>query len=305
MIVCPFCDSKEVRKKGVRREKQRYMCNSCGQYWQNNILGGHLSKIKNQYSEAELKVLAHGGAMAKYKGSAPITYCGDIYKLLVFSDPHWGSQWVEDAWYDAAIVEGKRQGVNLALVAGDITEGMSGRDGHIYELRAIGYKAQRDLAVSKLRQLEIPVKCISGNHDLWYMAKGNMGGDIVEDICSRVPGAEYLGPHEADISINGIIIRLFHGEDASSYALSYRVQKIVESFSGGEKPEILITGHDHKAGYFFVRNVHTILSGCLQKQTPWMRRKKISAMPGFWVISISVLDEEVKWIEPRFYPFYE
>ena len=137
----------------------------------------------------------------------------------------------------------------------------------------------------------------------WYAAKANMGALIVKDICESI-GAEYLGEHEAVININGVKIMLWHGEDGSSYALSYRIQKIIESLSGGEKPNILITGHDHKQGYFFTRNIHAVLGGCLQKQTPWMRRKKLAAHEGFWIIEARINDSEVKRFKPEWIPFY-
>jgi predicted phosphodiesterase len=339
---CAICGSERTKKCGLQRGHQRYKCKECGRKFQgleyrpedvafNKYLGriaynpkhdtpdvafepksttlcdnaDLLLQIDKRYSPEELRAIAAGHGTLKPRSSKPIEFDGERIKVLVITDTHWGSQYVNDAWYDAAIAEGKREHVSELWHAGDVTEGMSGRDGHIYELKAAGYKAQRDLAVRRLLLAEMPIKAISGNHDLWYMSKANMGGDIVEDICSRVPEAEYLGPQEADILVNGIRVRLFHGEDASSYAISYRPQKIVESFSGGEKPAVLICGHDHKAlSGLFIRNIHTMLAGCLQAQTPWMRRKKIAAMPGFHILEMCIANREIKWFNPRFYPFY-
>jgi predicted phosphodiesterase len=312
---CPLCGSERTKKCGLQRGHQRYKCKECGRKFQGDAEfqpkrldlpdnADILLQIDKRYSAEELRAIAAGQGTIKTRKAKPIDFSGDIFKVLCITDTHWGSQYVEDAWYDAAIAEAHREGVSELWHAGDVVEGMSGRDGHIYELKAVGYRAQRDLAVSKLRRAELPIKAIAGNHDLWYLSKGDMGADIVEDICSRVPGAEYLGPQEADIPINGITVRLFHGEDAAAYALSWRLQKLIESFTGGEKPNALITGHDHKSMYLFDRNVHAIACGCLQRQTPWMRRKKMKAMPGFWIITFCIRDAEIKYIDPRFYPYY-
>ena len=304
-MVCPICKSAHVKKNGEKRGRQTWRCRDCGRQFADSD-SALIERLKSRYGEDELEAIANGrGTIHPPKVSKPVTFAGDIFKALVITDTHEGSQWVRDEWLDAAIDEAKREKVDEVWHAGDVTEGMSGRDGHIYELKAIGYQAQRDRAVERFKRFDRPLKAIAGNHDLWFMSKGDMGADIVKDICSRIDGAEYLGPQEGDIDVKGVKVKLFHGEDGSSYALSYRPQKIVESLSGGEKPAVLITGHDHKAGYFFIRNVHVIMGGCLQSQTPFMRRKKISAMPGFYILTMCIADKEIKWIDPRFYPFYK
>ncbi len=85
---------------------------------------------------------------------------------------------------------------------------------------------------------------------------------------------------------------------------SYRIQKIVEAFSGGTKPKILFCGHTHKQGYFFMRNVHAFSGGCIQLQTPFLRGKRIPVHPGFWIIDIWFKRRTIKRICPTWYPFY-
>jgi predicted phosphodiesterase len=183
-------------------------------------------------------------------------------------------------------------------------EGMMGRPGDIYELSHVGYKAQRDEAVRIFSQWKLPLYIPSGNHDGSFNTKLGAGMDIVEDVCSRLEGANYLGINDGDLILNGVTIKLWHGGDGSSYSLGYRDQKLIESFTGGEKPNILITGHIHKAYYFFYRNIHTIGAGSMQKQSGWMRAKKLQAHTGFWVVKACLAKGEVKWISPRWYPYY-
>lgn len=263
-----------------------------------------IKKLTEKYSPGELKSLADD-KFSPTHGVTEYSFCGDVLKFAVLSDMHIGSQYTNDERVMYALDECIEQDVKLVLFSGDVTEGMSGRDGHIYELQHIGFHEQRKAVIDLLSPYKefFDFKMISGNHDLWYASKSNMGALIVKDICEAL-GAEYLGEHEAIININGIRIMLWHGEDGASYALSYRVQKIIESLSGGEKPNILITGHDHKQGYFFTRNIHTIMGGCLQKQTPWMRRKRLAAHEGFWIIEATISESEVKKLKSEWIPFY-
>jgi predicted phosphodiesterase len=83
-------------------------------------------------------------------------------------------------------------------------------------------------------------------------------------------------------------LRVLHPGGGSSYAISYTSQKIVESYTGAEKPDILFDGHYHKAGYNYIRGVHVVQTGCTQDQTPFMRKKRLAAHLGGWIIEFTV-----------------
>ena len=58
--------------------------------------------------------------------------------------------------------------------------------------------------------------------------------------------------------------------------------------------------------YNLVRNVHVIQAGCTQDQTPFMRKKRLSAHLGGWIIEFSVGDRgEVTRFRSEFIPFYD
>lgn len=260
-----------------------------------------LEQIAKLYSETELKQLA--GSTLKPSKISNIDISGEVVKIGIMSDTHIGSVFFSENWFDTALNEFHRQKVDLILHAGDVTEGMSNRPDQIYTLDKIGYAAQRDYAIELFKRSTIPIKAIDGNHDRWFIK--NSGALIVKDIDDYVSNFEFLGHDEADIFINDVQIRLWHGEDGSSYAHSYRPQKIVESFYGGEKPQVLILGHSHKAIWQFDRNIQTISAGCLSKQSKWMRGKRISAHTGFYIVEMVINDGEIKRFTPSFYPFYK
>jgi len=264
-----------------------------------------LQEIGARYSPEEIRIIAQGmrpGGHGRRKITAD-WFTGDSMTFGVISDTHIGSRYFREDWFDGAIEMFARRNVDFVVHSGDVTEGLSNRPGHVYELSHIGYAQQKEEAIRQIGKIECPCYIVDGNHDRWFMKSA--GAQIVDDICKDTPNARFIGTDEGVIDIGGISILLWHGEDGAAYALSYRVQKIVESLSGGQKPNILVTGHDHKQGYFFTRNVQVVMAGCLQEQTPWMRSKRLAAHPGFWIVEVGINNGSIVEFVPHFFPFYE
>jgi len=265
-----------------------------------------IKKIIERYTEKELAAIAEGGRVIPGQDPIPVVdFSGQRIRFGGITDTHLGSIYTQPDHLFQAIKEFKKEGCDFIVHSGDVTEGMSRRQGHVYELSHIGYDAQRDHSVECLNQWDKKIYMISGNHDFWYMQNSDTGANIVSDIADKLKNAEYLGHDEGNISLKGrATLRLFHGTDGSSYAISYRLQKLVESLTGGDKPSILFTGHVHKQGNFFIRHIHCFGGGCIQTQTKWMRGKRIEAHTGFWVIDAYVADRGISKITSTFYPFY-
>jgi hypothetical protein len=151
------------------------------------------------------------------------------------------------------------------------------------------------------------------DHEGWY--NQNSGLDIgkhTQRIALEQGRTDlvYLGYMEADIVIpapNGkTTIRVLHPGGGSSYAISYTMQKIVESYQGGEKPDVLLAGHYHKADYLFCRGVHCVQTGCTQDQTPFMRKKKLAAHLGGWIIEMAMdTNGAITRFKQEYIPFYD
>ena len=96
--------------------------------------------------------------------------------------------------------------------------------------------------------------------------------------------------------------------EAEVYRLEASVQEIgkdlLVAIWGGEKPHILLTGHTHKQGYFFERNIHVVSGGALSVQSNWMRRTRKANHTGFWIIKAWIGKNTVKKFQPTWYPFY-
>tara|TARA_R100000664_G_scaffold8968_1_gene14777 strand:- start:5390 stop:6391 length:1002 start_codon:yes stop_codon:yes gene_type:complete len=263
-----------------------------------------LQEISETYSSVELQAIAKGARILPGKDKIPIIdFNGERTRIGVLGDIHFGSIHCDIDYLYKAYKEFEKEKVDFVCQVGDVCEGMSNRPGHIYELSHLGYTQQKNLAIDVLSKCPSPIYLIDGNHDRWFI-KSN-GAYIVPDICEAIDHATFLGHDEGDISLgNACTIKLWHGEDGSSYAVSYRIQKVVESLTGGEKPNIMLFGHVHKSMYLYDRHIHCFSAGAIQKQTKWMRSKKLSSHTGFWIIDIYANDNGVSKATGTWYPFY-
>jgi len=264
-----------------------------------------LSKIASTYSDAELKAIANGGRIVPGMTKVPvISFEGEHIRIGVITDTHIGNKCFSEQRLFQAFEEFQKEKVDFIAHAGDVTEGMSNRPGHVYELDQIGYAKQKEYAIRLFSQWQdTEIYALSGNHDSWF-EKSN-GALIVQDIATSLNNFTYLGYGEGDISLKGkATLKLWHGEDGNSYALSYRLQKIAESLSGGEKPQAMICGHTHKYVKIFERNIHIVSAGSIESQTPWMRGKRIAAHVGFVIIDVWVNDAGICKFSDTWYPFY-
>lgn len=263
-----------------------------------------LKKIQERYSDKELKAIAEGGRIVPGYAKVPvIDFDGQRIRFGAFGDTHFGSKDSKIEHFELVIKEFKKERCDFAVHTGDVTEGMNNRPGHVFELSHLGYAEQKKYAIELLSLWEKPLYMIDGNHDRWFI--NSNGAIIVKDIADSLKKAEFLGHDEGDITLKGkTVLKLWHGEDGNSYATSYRIQKIIESFTGGQKPGMLIVGHTHKQIYMFERHIQAFSAGCIQMQTRWMRGKRIQAHPGFWIIDVWVNDSGISKVRSTWYPFY-
>lgn len=262
-------------------------------------------QIRARFSEDEIKQLLDGKGLARWHTDYPEIHLeGKHHRLLVMSDTHIGSIYSPEEWHDIVSDYANTNDIEAVLHIGDLVEGVKiGRFGtQIYELSEIGYMKQKAKAVELMSKYRKPVYIISGNHDFFF--QDYVGANIVQEVAKELPNMTYIGHDTADIEIGGTIIRLFHGGDGASYALSYRLQKLVEAISGGHKPNILLAGHTHKFCYIFERNIHAISCPCMQMQTSWMRGKKLAAHTGFLELDFDVERGNICNLAVKFFPFY-
>lgn len=269
--------------------------------------------------DALLKDMAQKGYNVKQdvlsrEGGGPRTtvehFYGDEVRFGIVSDTHLGNRHALEEQLHEAYEVFRREGVTNVYCPGNLLDGEKTYRGQEYEITVMG----ADNVVANLARVWPRVTGITTHHvasstchEGYYLkSTGLLIGKLIE---RDRPDMKYLGLDEADIVVHEgpakPVLRLIHPGGGSSYAHSYRPQKIVESYSGGEKPAILVIGHYHKSGYYDIRDVATFQAGCLERQTPFMRKLALEAHLGFWLIEARFTDDgSLRRISGEFFKYY-
>ncbi len=205
-------------------------------------------------------------------------------KFGISSDKHYGSKYCREEIIENLYAWFADEGVNAVLDAGNYIEGESRFNK--YDINQHGLEAQAQHIAETLPQHPgLVTYAVSGDdHEGWYAQREGLDiGRYVESTFRHAGRDDWvnLGYMEAYVDIvnaqTGVVSKalVMHPGGGSAYATSYKPQKIVEGFEGGEKPALLFIGHYHKLGIYLIRNVWTLQCGCAQDQTPFMRKRGI------------------------------
>lgn len=217
----------------------------------------------------------------------------NTFRFGAFGDLHAASKYTRYEVREDLTRRAERFGAQAILDTGNWIDGE--KPFNRYDLEAVGLDAQVQCLAKRYPRTDIPTYAVTGaDHEGWYVkSEGIDVGRYCESVM-REAGHKWtcLGYMEADIVLRNAnsgataILRVMHPGGGSSYALSYRPQKIIESFEGGEKPAVLLMGHYHKIDFGLVRNVWYCQTGTAQDQTPFMRQKSLEAHVGGFLIEM-------------------
>lgn len=191
-------------------------------------------------------------------GVAPVV--GETQKIGHISDLHLGSKYCLRAQLKDCVQHFYDQGVRVITCTGDVLDGMY-RHG-VWELSHTGLDEQCKDLYETLPQLPgLTYHSITGNHDDTF-TQGN-GVDVGSHIRNyfRDHGRKdlsFYGDRGAFLKVGGALIHLWHPRSGGAYAKSYPVQKQIEKYSPGQKPDILLCGHWHTFCYIEERGIHGI-----------------------------------------------
>lgn len=227
---------------------------------------------------------------------------GGTVRFGVVSDTHMGSIYEQSSFLHHAYNYLHQRGVTTVYHAGDVTEGQyNQRAGHIYECHKQGYDEQLNWVIENYPKIDgVTTYFITGNHDATFLKQsGALIGTAIEH---NRPDMVYLGADNARVHLTpNCVLELNHPADGASYAVSYSVQKYIESLEGGKLPNIIFNGHHHKACYVMHRGIHAFEAGTTQGQSGFMRGKKIPAHVGAWLVTLDFAPNgSIKRIVPEF-----
>lgn len=235
---------------------------------------------------------------------------GNIIRFGICSDKHLGSKFAQISYQKRFYQECEKEGVDFMIDAGDTTDG-NGRHytGQIFEMHIVGADELCDFTIKNYPKIKdrhgkiCKTYGIAGYHDLdlWKYE----GYDLLKRLSEKRGDYIYLGHASAVLEWRGRKIQIVHPSGGTAYAISYRLQKMVESFAPETKPHILIVGHYHKAEFIpLLRNVFTFAAGCYQAQTPFAIRKSLNFMYGGWIVEFGVDRTSITHMKAEFLPFY-
>jgi len=227
------------------------------------------------------------------------------FKIAVASDIHKASLHARDVEFEDFVKYAHGQGCRDVLLAGDIVAGMKMYRGQQNEVETLSGAKQAQIAVERMPDVNgITYHFIGGNHDESFVKESGL--DPLYMLAKERDDMIHHGYYVAMLDINGVKVELHHPDKAGAYAITYHMQKAIESTPGGMKPQIALYGHTHQAVFLpFYRNIACFYCGCFEDQTLYLKRKHIQPVIGGWILEVGVTkDNSIRSIKPNFIHYF-
>lgn len=191
---------------------------------------------------------------------------GKISKVGVISDTHLGSKYCLRTQIRDFVQYAYDNGVREILHPGDMLEG-DYRHAK-FELSHVGVQDQTHDLYETLPHLPgLTYHAITGNHDWTFTDKSGIDvGAFIQGYFKSRGRNDFFhyGDRSAYLKIRGAVVELWHPTGSMGYAKSYKLQRRIDSYPSGAKPNILLVGHYHTYAYVEERGVHAILCPTFQ-----------------------------------------
>ncbi len=235
--------------------------------------------------------------------------------FAVTSDIHFGSKYHLRTQLEDFVSMAYEEGVRQILVPGDILDGVY--DHGRWELTHHGFDEQANEAAEGLPQHPgLSYHGIIGNHDETFEKKSGLAVvQSLQDVFRRKGRTDFhlYGARGAYLRLaapgeeRGLIVELWHPLKGPAYALSYKLQKKIEGYAVGQKPDVVIAGHWHQAVYFSTRGVHAMSAGTWQGGGSSFG-KALGGAPsiGGWIVRYALTPSgTVRRFSPEWNAYYE
>jgi hypothetical protein len=254
---------------------------------------------KQQRHIAELSEALDMIARRQRPYDVPVRTVDNVLRFGLIGDTQFGSLYQRADGLAAFYAHCEREGVTEIFHTGDVLDGMKVYRGQEYELHPNGrsWPEQRDMFAALAPRVKgITTHFITGNHDASF--KKLIGLVVGPDLSVVRPDWKFIGQDVGTVTLKvkcgfSFKVQLIHPGGGTAYAISYRLQKLIESIPGGLKPDMLAVGHLHKSELLpAYRNVVGVQTGCFQSQTPYMAGLPTPAHIGGWVIEVVLCDRK-------------
>ena len=247
-------------------------------------------------------------------GKATIKSAGGMRRFGVLGDNHLCNRHARLDVLKAAYDRYAEEGITDVFNTGNWIDGEA-RFNKVELIVRPGMDAQLDYMIDNYPQRKgITTHYIAGDdHEGWYQQRE--GIQIGRYLQSRAEeqgrhDLKYLGYGECDVKLEApggsATLRVVHPGGGSAYATSYAIQKLVESYQGGEKPQIIFAGHYHKYESGYWREIWALQTACTCDQSMFLRKNKIQVHVGYLIATIGQDDRgAVNRFSHEFFPFYD
>lgn len=235
-----------------------------------------------------------GQVFAQIKQTLPIgttTFAslqkGSEKKIAILSDTHIGHINFNAEALNNFYKYAHSKGVTEFYHCGDMTDGMyKERDTSFYEQNAHGFQEQFEMVVDVYPCIEgVTTYFITGNHDITHLRNG--GADIGRVIERARHDMVYLGHNYAKVWLTDKVdLEMRHPTDGSTYAISHKLQKIIDAKE--RRSKILAIGHYHKMCWVYYKGVHGFVVPAFEKQTNFMDINNLSASVGGLILTLKL-----------------
>lgn len=240
---------------------------------------------------------------------------GKEHTLLVASDIHVGSQFFLKDQFQDHIQRGYDAGARTCLVPGDILDGCY--EHSRWEESQHGFEDQANECAKVFPRLPgLRYVGITGNHDQTFEHRSGLS------VVHRLPGVfrengredfELIGARGGFVRLTakgearGLLVEMWHPLKGPAYALSYKMQKHIEGYQVGQKPDVLLTGHWHQSCYFTQRGVHAMSCGTFHGgQSSFGKALGGAPAIGSWIIRYGMTKEgTVRDFTPTWRAYFE
>lgn len=253
--------------------------------------GINLQQFGDRWSVEKMQEPAYASGGSTIFTSEP----DNTYRFGVMADSHLGSKYARLDALNDCYDQFAEAGITRVYHCGNWIEGEA--QFNRTELTVHGMDAQLEFLAREYPQRPgITTYAVAGDdHEGWYGRREGVDIGRRAEQTMRESGRKdwiNLGFMEAHVKLvnantgKDATLAVCHPGGGSSYAISYVVQKIIESVDGGEKPAVWLGGHYHKSGYFVYRNVHCVLVPSTKDQDIFMRKKRISSIVGGGIVTL-------------------
>lgn len=236
-------------------------------------------------------------------------------KFAVISDLHIGSKYcLEDELRDFVHHAHRDHGVTQFFLGGDNLDGVYKHSR--WEESHHGFDPQASRFAKVLPRLKgVRYDGIAGNHDETFEKESGL--DVcraIEDVFRR-EGRDDLRLHGhrgtyiryAPKGGRGVLVELWHPLGGAAYAVSYKLQRHVEEYGVGAKPDFVAAGHWHQQCYVVRRGVHCFLAGTFHGGgSPFSKALGGAQAIGGWIIKYKqTMQGTIREVTPTWRAYYE